>query len=272
MPRKGMIIDLARCAGCGSCVVACQMQNNTRPGIAWVNLDRCEWGEYPQAGRAYLPHACMQCDEPPCVAVCPTGASYTTDEGVTLVNYEDCINCGQCVIACPYGARHSNKGGDFFFDSSEPSPYEAEGVQREDVMEKCIFCNDLVAAGGQPACVANCPGKARVFGDIDDPESDISKKIAAGGKKVGATGFYYTATAGMPGDMIASKVMVGAAPAATPEDDEKKPTAAEPGISPVAIGAGVVVVAAGVGIGVAAKKNSDKKKAAQGVDKDGGQK
>jgi Fe-S-cluster-containing dehydrogenase component len=213
----------------------------------------------------------MQCDEPPCVEACPTGASYTTADGVTLVNYEDCINCGQCVAACPYGARHSNKGGSFFFDSSEPAPYEAEGVQREDVMEKCIFCDALVAEGGLPACVTNCPGSARTFGDIDDPESAVSKKIAAGGKVVGATGFYYIAPAGMPGDMIASKVMVGAAPTATPDDDDKGP-AAEPGISPVAIGAGVVVVAAaGVGIGVAAKKNSNKKKAGQDTDKNGGQ-
>jgi len=265
MSRKGMLIDLARCAGCCGCVVACQMQNNTRPGVAWVTVDRCEWGEYPTAGRSYLPHSCMQCDNPPCVAVCPTGASYTREDGITLVDYAVCINCGSCFAACPYGARHVNKGGTYFFDSSEPAPYEAEGIQRESVMEKCVFCNELVDAGGQPACVLNCPGKARVFGDIDDPESPIALKIAAGGKQVGATGFYYIETAGMPTGTVASTVVVEAAPTPEPSDDgdNSGATSAKPGINPLAIGAGVVAVAAvGTGVGLTLKKKAKKEKLA----------
>ena len=262
MSRKAMLIDLARCAGCGGCVVSCQMQNNTRPDVVWNQLERCEWDEYPDAGRCYLPHSCMHCDDAPCVATCPTGASYTNDEKVTLVNYEECICCGQCVLACPYGARHINKNEDNFFDASEPAPYESYGVQREDVAEKCIFCNELVEQGKQPACVLNCPGKARFFGDIEDAESPIAQKIAAGAKRVGETGFYYIEPAGMPSNMILSKVAPDLAPVAGSGDNGKTKAAA--GINPVVVGvaAGAVVVAAGAGTAVAVSR-SRKKKAAE---------
>jgi molybdopterin-containing oxidoreductase family iron-sulfur binding subunit len=202
----------------------------------------------------------MQCDAPPCVAACPTGASYQNEEGITLVNYEDCICCGQCEAACPYGARHLNQTEANWFDTETPAPYESYGVQRVDVAEKCIFCNELLAEGRQPACVINCPGGARVIGDIDDPESAIAKKIASGAKRVGETGFYYLEPADMPGSMVASKVMTVVS-ADEPEAEEHQK--AQAGISPVVVGAaGVAVVAGAVGIGVAAKRSSDKKKAA----------
>jgi molybdopterin-containing oxidoreductase family iron-sulfur binding subunit len=257
-----MLIDLARCAGCCACVVSCQMQNNTRPGVVWVTVDRCEWDEYPQARRVYLPHSCMQCDNPPCVSSCPTGASYQNDEGVTLVNYEACICCGQCVTACPYGARHLNETKANWFDAETPAPYESYGSQRADVAEKCLFCEELRAEGRQPACVVNCPGAARIFGDIDDPESEIAKKIV-GAKRVGETGFYYLAPADMPANMIASKVMAAVSSAGT-DTDVDKPAPAKPaaGIDPLVLGGGAVVVAAAaVGVGVAVKKSRDKKKA-----------
>jgi molybdopterin-containing oxidoreductase family iron-sulfur binding subunit len=257
-----MLIDLARCAGCCGCVVACQMQNNTRPGVTWVTVDRCEWGAYPDAKRSYLPHSCMQCDNPPCVAACPTGASYQNEEGITLVNYEDCICCGQCVTACPYGARHTNDTEANWFDTPEPAPYEAYGVQRTDVTEKCIFCNELLAEGRQPACVINCPGGARVIGDVEDPESDIAKKIAGGAKRIGETGFYYLEPAGMPSDMIVSKVMSIGTAAAVDTSTSEEPEKAKAGINPVVVGGGAVVAAAAaVGIGVAVKKSNDRKKA-----------
>jgi molybdopterin-containing oxidoreductase family iron-sulfur binding subunit len=257
-----MLIDLARCAGCCGCVVACQMQNNTRPGVAWVTVDRCEWDEYPSAKRSYLPHSCMQCDDPPCAAACPTGASHQNDEGITLVTYEDCICCGQCVTACPYGARHLNISKENWFDASAPAPYESYGVQRVNVAEKCIFCNGLLDEGRQPACVTNCPGGARIFGDIDDAGSDIAKKIGGGAKKVGETGFYYLEPAAMPSDMIASKVTAITTAVDNPADEKPQKEKAKAGVSPVVIGGGAVVAAAAaVGIGVAMKKSSDRKKA-----------
>jgi molybdopterin-containing oxidoreductase family iron-sulfur binding subunit len=241
------------------------MQNNTRPGVVWVTVDRCEWDDYPDARRTYLPHSCMQCDDPPCASACPTGASHQNEEGVTLVDYEECICCGQCVSACPYGARHLNTTKENWFDAETPAPYESYGVQRADVAEKCIFCEELRAEGRQPACVVNCPGAARTFGDIDDPESEIAQK-AANAKRVGTTGFYYLEPVGMPSDMLASKVMVSSPPVEAveaetdAETDEAPKTAAAPGISPAVIGGGAVVVAAAaVGVGVAVKRSKDKK-------------
>jgi molybdopterin-containing oxidoreductase family iron-sulfur binding subunit len=238
------------------------MQNNTRPGVVWVAVDRCEWDEYPQAQRAYLPHSCMQCDDPPCASSCPTGASYQNDEGVTLVDYEVCICCGQCVTACPYGARHLNMTQENWFNADAPAPYESYGLQRTDVAEKCIFCEELRADGRQPACVVNCPGAARIFGDIDDPESEIAKKIGSA-KRVGETGFYYLEPANMPSSMIASKVMVSAPSGeVNTEVSEPASTKPAPGINPAILGGGAVVVAAAaVGVGVAVKKSKDKKKA-----------
>lgn len=249
MTRYGMAIDLRRCAGCGACVVACQMQNNQRPGISWNKLDVCEWGaEVGASGRSYLPHACMQCEKPACVGVCPTGASHRRDDGITVVDYDSCIACGACMSACPYHARVLNNSEENLFGAYSPAPYEAYGVQRSFVAEKCIFCEGRLANDEKPSCVVNCPGRARYFGDIDDPESPVSTFIKnQQAICIDDTSFYYVMPQGMP-----KEALPFAASSATV-------TRAAPGLDPVAIGVGAVVVA-GVGAGVAAAVVKSKKK------------
>lgn len=191
MARYGMVIDLTRCSGCQTCVVACQMQHNTRPGVRWGSVDFVERGTWPGGHRFALPHACMHCENAPCVGACPTGASAQREDGIVTVDYDACIACGACVGACPFGARRMSADDVRFFGADEPAPYEAYGTQRINVAEKCSFCVERVDAGEQPWCASVCPNAARIFGDLDDPESDAAKAVAAGAEQVPGTSVYY---------------------------------------------------------------------------------
>ena len=168
MARYGMVVDLTRCTGCQTCVVACQMQHNTRPDVRWSSVDFMESGRWPERQRFALPHACMHCDDAPCVAACPAGASIQRKDGIVVVDYETCIGCGVCVDACPFGARQIGAEDRWNFDAAEPAPYEAYGVQRLNVAEKCVFCHDRAEQGETSWCASVCPNGARVFGDLDE--------------------------------------------------------------------------------------------------------
>lgn len=264
MAKWGMAIDLRRCAGCYACVVACQMHNSIKPGIAWNHVDAREWGENPDNSRCYLPHACMHCEDAPCVNVCPTGASQVRDDGIVVVDYDACIDCGSCLLACPYNARVRNAVETFYFDAAEPAPYEEEGADRVNVVEKCIFCAPRVDKGLRPACVVNCPGKARTFGDLDDPESDINALLSANDAvRIGETSFYYVPVEGMPRDLLpqASVDLTASKQDEPKKSDSKK---AEPGIPVPAVVGGVAAVAAvGAGVAVGVTKSRRTKEAAQ---------
>lgn len=198
----GMVLDMSRCLGCYTCINACKMCYGTRPGINYNGVETVEWGEYPNAKRHYKLTMCMHCDNAPCVAVCPVGATFKTAEGPVVVDYEMCIGCGACVTACPYDARHLVTDDETAFEG-QVMVYEEESAKRLNVVEKCTMCYARVQNGLKPMCVDHCPGRCRVFGDVEDPESEISQYIAAkGATHVEGTSIWYVAPEGMPAEAL----------------------------------------------------------------------
>lgn len=160
MTRNIMAIDLDSCVGCHTCSVVCKQENNINLGTYYTKvLTIGPWGTYPDLQMYYLPVGCQHCDNPQCVSVCPTGASYKREDGIILVDHDKCIGCQYCIMACPYGVRTYDKS------------------REKGVIEKCTLCAHLVDKGQKPACVACCPGQARLFGDLDDPDSPPSQMM-----------------------------------------------------------------------------------------------
>ena len=158
MTRYGMLIDTTACIGCFACRTACQVQNNLLPSEAFIRFEQHESGTYPAARLATVPLQCMQCSDAPCVQVCPTGASHRTEDGIVTVDHGRCIGCMYCMAACPYQVRTQN---------------EETGV-----VDKCRLCTASAQEGtAMSSCVEVCPVKARIFGDLDNPESELSKAI-----------------------------------------------------------------------------------------------
>ncbi|WP_324716123.1 4Fe-4S dicluster domain-containing protein [Carboxydochorda subterranea] len=178
--RYGMVIDLARCIGCQSCTAFCKVKNGTPPGVFLSKVLVHEVGRYPNTQVVYQPMLCMHCEQAPCVQVCPTGASYKRPDGIVAVDADRCMGCRYCVAACPYGARSFVESLQPYYPGFEPTPYEkvAHANHQAGVVEKCNFCMDRIERGEEPACVQTCPAKARTFGDLDDPNSEVSKLIA----------------------------------------------------------------------------------------------
>lgn len=182
--KLGLVIDLDTCVGCHACAVNCKSWNTggygaplsdldaygANPDGTWLNRIHT-FEVIPDEGNAQLVHfpkSCLHCDDAPCVTVCPTGASYKrAEDGIVLVNEDHCMGCGLCAWACPYGAR------------------ELDGDAG--VMKKCTLCVDriynenLPEEDREPACVRSCPARARHFGDLADPNSNVSKLVAERG-------------------------------------------------------------------------------------------
>jgi molybdopterin-containing oxidoreductase family iron-sulfur binding subunit len=121
----------------------------------------------------------MHCQEPPCLEVCPTGATQKREDGIVFIDADRCVGCRACMVACPYQSRYFNDQVRGYFPGQGLTPYEewAYAKHPPDVVEKCDFCRDRLAQGKEPACVANCMTRARYFGDLDDPQSEVSRLI-----------------------------------------------------------------------------------------------
>jgi molybdopterin-containing oxidoreductase family iron-sulfur binding subunit len=174
MPNYAMVIDLDSCVCCNACTMACKAEHGTGPGVFWGHVLEKEFGRTPRVARLFLPVLCNHCQEPPCEAACPTGATYV-DDGLVLIDYDKCIGCKSCMTACPYHMRWYVDQEKYYFPDT-PIPYgvdELKGLSR--VVQKCTFCRDRLDAGKQPRCVQVCPTYCRVFGDLDDPESEVSR-------------------------------------------------------------------------------------------------
>lgn len=180
MTRYGMVIDTKLCLGCNACTLACKVQNGTPLGVFWTQVLQKEIGKWPNSNRQFLPVACQHCGNPACVEACPTGASYKRADGIVVVDYDKCIGCRYCETACSYGARTFVDKILGYFSEKGLTPYEQVMYAKHQVgvEEKCNFCQELVAKGGTPACVDVCPAYARHFGDLDDPNSEVSRLIA----------------------------------------------------------------------------------------------
>ena len=177
--KWGLAIDLKRCTGCQSCTLACKVENGTPPGIFWTRVLEKEEGIFPLAYNVFMPVRCNHCGNPPCVPVCPTGASHKRKkDNLVLIDQELCIGCGSCVLACPYDVRFLPMSAHGYY-GEQKTPYEEKAYQKweKGTAQKCTMCVHRVDKGLKPACVETCPTKALVFGDLNDSNSEIARLV-----------------------------------------------------------------------------------------------
>ena len=178
MKRWGMVIDLRRCIGCNTCTLACKIQNGTPPGIFYRKVMEKVSGKYPAVRRTYLPVQCMHCEDPPCVAACPSGVFSKREDGIVLIDSDKCYGARACRMACPYNAiTFLEEIKSYFPDGMTATEEIWYSNHRAGTAEKCDFCADRVDEGLDPACVQACPTDAMVFGDLNDPHSEVSTLI-----------------------------------------------------------------------------------------------
>jgi tetrathionate reductase subunit B len=190
-PRWAMVMDLRKCIGCRACTVACKAENNVSLGRYRAVIQEKTMGTFPNTKKAFLPLMCNHCEGnaedkvPPCVKACPEypgkrmtfetadgkkiryrgGATYKRPDGLILIDAEQCIGCGKCLDGCPYGVRSFNP---FVKAGKEPDKQAAD---------KCDMCVHRLDNGLEPSCVNTCQGRARIFGDLNDPDSEVSKLV-----------------------------------------------------------------------------------------------
>ncbi len=190
MTRYAMAADLDRCVGCQTCTAACRHANATSPAVQWRKVLDLELGTYPNVSRTFVPVGCQHCEDPPCMHVCPTTATRKRADGIVTIDYDLCIGCAYCDVACPYQARFKVSSPRFAYGAS-PMRNEAmrDDPRRIGVAQKCTFCVDRIDAGlasgrvpgvdaeATPACVNACIADALSFGDLDDEGSKVSRLL-----------------------------------------------------------------------------------------------
>lgn len=200
-----MVIDLQRCTGCAACSISCKSENNVPDGIHWSNKLTETSGVFPNVRYHYMPTLCNHCENAPCVRGCPTKAMHKLENGITMHDPKKCIGCKYCEFNCPYGVIYFNwssphknwKESTAVIKGGTASPKEEvekvggkvlpyynperedtlPGIRPKGVVEKCTFCDHRVNKGQLPWCVESCPSDARVFGDINDPNSKVSQLL-----------------------------------------------------------------------------------------------
>ena len=202
--RLAMVIDLHRCAGCGACVLACKNENNVQKNVAWASSITKTYGVFPNVRFQYIPTLCNHCENAPCVEGCPTKAMHKGTGNITMHDPSKCIGCKTCISQCPYGVIHFNgeTPHSFWRDTTETIPdctasgaavvqqvygtgvpyYNPDreltqtgtGLRQRGIVEKCTLCEHRVRRGVLPYCVERCPANARIFGDLNDPDSEVN--------------------------------------------------------------------------------------------------
>lgn len=202
--RWGMVIDTRKCVGCSACTVGCSIENRLPPGVVYRPVIDTEIGTFPNVTRRFLPRPCMQCENPPCVAVCPVGATFKRPDGIVAIDYDACIGCRYCIPACPYQARTFDFGENWT-DNAASGPiaalaldggsanealpsfeYGKQRIRSDGVVptspvgnaRKCTFCAHRLNKGMLPMCVTTCIGRATFFGDLNDPDALVTELAA----------------------------------------------------------------------------------------------
>jgi molybdopterin-containing oxidoreductase family iron-sulfur binding subunit len=202
--KLAMVIDLQRCTGCSACIIACKNENNVQGDVFWASRISRTIGKFPNVRYEYIPTLCNHCEKAPCVKGCPTGAMHKIAGDITMHDPSKCIGCRYCVVNCPYGVIHYNKekthnfwrndkpliasitpsavevtqqvGGTVipYYNPARELSHDGTGLRYKGVVEKCTLCEHRVTKGELPYCVEACPANARIFGDLNDPDSEVS--------------------------------------------------------------------------------------------------
>ncbi|MCX8033954.1 MAG: 4Fe-4S dicluster domain-containing protein [Thermodesulfovibrio sp.] len=156
MPKYVMVIDVEKCIGCMACVIACKKENNVPEEHFRTRVVEEVRGEFPHLRMELRSELCNHCENAPCIDACPTRASHRAKDGTVQIDRVKCIGCKACILACPYDARYSHPKG---------------------FADKCSFCDHRLKEGKKPACVETCLGKSRIFGDIEEPKSEVAELL-----------------------------------------------------------------------------------------------